>query len=191
MLGRRLLYVSALILFAAALVQAQTNSPANPTRLASIANDLFVASRCPGLSFAVAQNDVVIYSGAFGFADVEQRLPLRTDSAHRLASLSKPVTGTIIMDLVQSDRLKLDIPIKTYIPDLPATYDRVTVRHLLTHQAGVRDYRKDDEVFNVVHYATSRDAIKAFVNDPLLFEPGTKMSYSILATRCSALSQSR
>jgi len=83
------------------------------------------------------------------------------------------------MDLVQSDRLKLDVPLKSYSPELPAVYDKVTIRHLLTHQAGVRDYRNDDEVFNAVHYPTSRDAIKTFVNDPLLFEPGTKMAISV------------
>jgi CubicO group peptidase (beta-lactamase class C family) len=175
MVTRKALFASVLSLFATVLVQAQND---NSTSLASIAARTFKATRCPGLSVAVAKNNVIIYSGAFGFADIEQQVALTTDSAHRLASLSKPVTGTIIMDLVQSDRLKLDVPVKSYLPELPAVYDKVTIRHLLTHQAGVRDYRNDDEVFNAVHYPTSRDAIKTFVNDPLLFEPGTKMAYS-------------
>jgi CubicO group peptidase (beta-lactamase class C family) len=144
----------------------------------SIVQGQFKSARCPGLSVAVADKNSIIYSTALGFADVEQKLPLRTDSAHRLASLSKPVTGTIIMDLVQSGRLKLDTPIRTYLPDLPAAYNNVTIRQLMSHQAGVRDYRNLDEVFSVVHYPTSRDAIKAFMDDPLLFEPGTKTAYS-------------
>ena len=74
--------------------------------------------------------------------------------------------------------MKLDIPIKTYLSDLPAAYDKVTIRQLLSHQAGVRDYRNTDEVFSVVHYSTSREAIQTFVDDPLLFEPGTKTAYS-------------
>lgn len=138
----------------------------------------FHATRCPGLSVAVSTNNLILYSKAVGFADIEQNVPLRTDSAHRLASLSKPVTGTIIMDLVQSGRLKLDAPVRTYLADLPASYDNVTVRRLLSHQAGVRGYRDIEEVFSTVHYQTSRDALRAFLNDPLLFEPGTKTAYS-------------
>jgi CubicO group peptidase (beta-lactamase class C family) len=178
MVTRTALCTSALALLATVLVQAQNDRSANAGRLESIVEGAFKATRCPGLSVAVAKKNTIIYSKAVGLADFEQRLPLRTDSAHRLASLSKPVTGTIIMDLVQSGRLKLDTPIKTYLPDLPAAYDKVTVRHLLSHQAGVRDYRNLDEVFSVVHYSTSRDAIKAFVDDPLLFDPGTKTAYS-------------
>ena len=173
MVIRKALCASALALLATVLVRAQ-----DVGRLESIVQSEFTVTRCPGLSVAVATQNVVILSTALGLADVEQRLPLRTNSAHRLASLSKPVTGTIIMDLVQSGRLKLDASIRTYLPDLPTAYDKVTVRQLLSHQAGVRDYRNLDEVFSVVHYATSRDAIKPFADDPLLFEPGTKTAYS-------------
>jgi CubicO group peptidase (beta-lactamase class C family) len=127
---------------------------------------------------AVSTNHVIIYSKPLGFADIEQNVPLRTDSAHRLASLSKPVTGTIIMDLVQSGRLNLDTPVKSYLADLPAAYAKVTLRHLLTHQAGVRHYRDLAEVFSTIHYRTSQDALRAFMNDPLLFEAGTQTAYS-------------
>jgi CubicO group peptidase (beta-lactamase class C family) len=178
---RKVLCVSVLIVCGSAFAQIQKNTSASTGRIASIAESAFKASRCPGLSIAVVQNNVVIYSRAFGLADVEQHTPLTIHGAHRLASLSKPVTGIIIMDLVQSGRLKLDTPIKSYLPELPTAYEKVTIRRLLSHQAGVRDYRNDEEVFNVVHYPTSRDAIKEFVNDPLLFEPGTKMAYSNFA----------
>ena len=153
MMIRKALHALVLTLFATVLVQAQND---NFTSLALITAREFKATRCPGLSVAVAKNNVIIYSGAFGFADIEQRVALTTDSAHRLASLSKRVTGTMIMDLVQSDRLKLDIPIKTYMADLPATYSNMTIRHLLSHQAGVRDYRNIEEVFSAVHYPTSQ-----------------------------------
>ncbi len=178
------LCVSALALFAAVSVRAQNAQNAQDDRvvgvdrLDSTLEGAFKTSRCPGLSAAVAKSNKVIYSKAFGFADLEQGVPMRTDSVHRLASLSKPVTGMIVMDLVQLGRLKLDIPIKTYLSDLPAAYDKVTIRQLLSHQAGVRDYRNTDEVFSVVHYSTSREAIQTFVDDPLLFEPGTKTAYS-------------
>ncbi|HXB71149.1 MAG TPA: serine hydrolase domain-containing protein [Candidatus Acidoferrales bacterium] len=168
----------ALLLTLAVLVRAQGDAAAKITQVNRIVESAFKATGCPGLSVAVSARNRIIYSKAMGFSDIEQNVPLRTDSAHRLASLSKPVTGTIVMDLVQSGRLQLDTPVKTYLADLPTAYDRVTVRHLLSHQAGVRGYRDTEEVFSSVHYATSRDALRAFVNDPLLFEPGTNTEYS-------------
>ena len=164
----------------AVVLGAQGEPAAIATRLGQIVDAGFKATRCPGLSVAVSTNNVIIYSKALGLADIEQNAPLRTDSVHRLASLSKPVTGTIVMDLVQSGRLKLDAPVKSYLVDLPAAYSRITLRHLLSHQAGVRDYRDVPEVFSTVHYQTSRDALRAFVNDPVLFEAGTRTAYSTL-----------
>jgi CubicO group peptidase (beta-lactamase class C family) len=161
-----------------AVGQAQGDSAAIATELDRIVAGAFKKSGCPGLSVAVSQNNTIVYSKALGSADLEQHVPLRTDSAHRLASLSKPVSGTILMDLVQSGRVDLDTPVKNYLAGLPAAYGKVTLRHLLSHQAGVRGYRDDEEVFSTVHFRSSRDAMQAFVNDPLLFEPGTKTAYS-------------
>jgi serine beta-lactamase-like protein LACTB, mitochondrial len=138
----------------------------------------FGPSRCPGLSLAVAADNKIVFSQAYGMADLEQGVRLSTRSVHRLASLSKLVTATIIMEFVQDGKLLLDDPVRKYVPELPASYRDVTIRHLLTHQAGVRAYRDLEEVFSIVHYATSRDALRAFGNDPLLFPPGTETEYS-------------
>jgi CubicO group peptidase (beta-lactamase class C family) len=178
MMLRRAFRAWAVLSIVTAVLRAQGETAAIATRLDRIVDAAFKATRCPGLSVAVSTNNVILYSRALGFADIEQNVSLRTDSVHRLASLSKPVTGTIIMDLVQSGRLKLDTPVKTYLADLPAAYGSVTLRHLLSHQAGVRGYRDDAEVFSTVRYRTSRDAIRAFVNDPLLFAAGAQTAYS-------------
>ena len=82
------------------------------------------------------------------------------------------------MELVQNGRLPLDAHVMEYLPELPRTYQGVTVRHLLTHQAGVRGYRDMEEVFSATHYPTARAALKAFAGDPLLFAPGTRTEYS-------------
>lgn len=121
-------------------------------------------------------------SSAQGMADLEQRLPLKNDSAHRLASLSKPITGTIIMDLASQGKLELDAPVKRYLPELPESYLEVTLRYLLDHQPGVRGYDKPmDVAFSVAHYPTSRDVLKTFTGFPLMFKPGTKIEYASLS----------
>jgi CubicO group peptidase (beta-lactamase class C family) len=68
---------------------------------------------------------------------MEQNVPMTTASVHRLASLSKPITGTIIMDLVEHGKLALDASIRQYLPRLPEDYQKVTVRHLLSYQSAV------------------------------------------------------
>src|SRR6266481_5271958 len=156
---------SILLITCGGLAQEHERELALSTQLEALIDAQFPSTRCPGLSVAVASNDKVVFSKAFGLADLEQRIPLTGQSAHRLASLSKPVTGTIIMELTQGQHLSLDASAREYLPELPDRYSKVTIRHLLSHRSGVRDYR-------------SREAISIFVNDPLLFEPGTKVEYS-------------
>ncbi len=171
----------AAILFAGAgqaLAQESAGSGSLAARVRTAVGVQFEATRCPGLSLAVAADNQVIFSEAYGMADLEQDVRLDTDGVHRLASLSKPVTGTIIMDLVEARKLSLDEPVRTYVAGLPAAYGAVTIRHLLTHQAGVRVYRDLEEVFSAIHYTTSTEALKAFDVDPLLFAPGTRTEYS-------------
>jgi CubicO group peptidase (beta-lactamase class C family) len=131
---------------------------------------------------AVASNNKIVFSKALGKADVEQNEPLTNASVQRLASLSKPITGRIIMDLVEQGKLALDVSVRQYLPELPESYRRVTLRHLLSHQSGVRGYADEADVaFSTTHYATSREALKIMMAYPLTFEPGTKVEYSSLS----------
>jgi hypothetical protein len=68
-----------------------------PQRITTLVNARFEATRCPGLSVAVASQNQIVFSKAMGTADVEQNVPLTTASIQRLASLPKPITGTIII----------------------------------------------------------------------------------------------
>jgi CubicO group peptidase (beta-lactamase class C family) len=151
------------------------------SRLDNLVDNRFAATRCPGLSVTVAANNEIVFSSALGMADVEQGVPLKTTAVHRLASLSKPVTGAIIMDLVSQGKLSLDAPIRRYLPELPEAYSAVTLRHLLDHQSGVGGDEDGTVAFSNTHYATSRDALKVFMDRPLRFEPGSKTEYSSLA----------
>lgn len=162
--------------------QAQTKEVSLPERVESLVNDRFEATRCPGLSVAVASQNQIVFSKALGKGDIEQNVPLTTVSVQRLASLSKPITGTIIMDLVEQGKLSLDASVRQYLPELPALYQSVTLRELLSHQSGVRGYADEEDVlFSTVHYSSSRDALKVMMTYPLAFTPGTKVEYSSLA----------
>lgn len=86
----------------------------------------------PGVTVIVTQGGRTVYSGARGFADVEQRLPLRPDTILRYASISKQFTAVTILKLAQDGKLALDAPAAQYLPPCAAA-NGVTVRQLLNH----------------------------------------------------------
>lgn len=168
-----------LLLLVCLAARAQDDTLALSGKLEALVDARFKSTKCPGLSVAVASKNKLVFSRALGMADLEQGVTMNTDSVHRLGSVSKPITGTIVMDLVEQGKLSLDASIRQYLPELPESYQRVTLRHLLSHQSGVRGYTNPPDVaFSVTHYATSREALKTFMAYPLLFEPGTKIEYS-------------
>jgi serine beta-lactamase-like protein LACTB len=132
----------------------------------------------PGLSVAIAKNDKVAWNEGFGKADVENDLAVRPDSVFRIASISKTMTATAIMQLVERGKVSLDDPIRRYVPAFPdKTEGTVTLRHLLTHTSGVRHYN-DGEFDNKASYDTLDAAFTVFARDPLRFAPGAKYLYS-------------
>jgi len=133
----------------------------------------------PGLSAAVATAGALRFSAAYGTADVENAVPASPLTVYRLASVSKPITATAVMQLAARGKLDLDAPIQRYVPAYPEKQWPLTCRQLLCHQAGVRQWT-DEEFHNTRHYASLGDALEFFKNDPLVFEPGTRTLYSSL-----------
>lgn len=135
----------------------------------------------PGLSVAVVQNDRLVWSSGFGVADVENQVPARADTVYRIASISKPIAATAIMQLVERGLVSLDDPIQKYVPAFPRKGDTaITLRHILTHTSGIRHYR-EGEMANPRRYRSVNEAIEIFRDDPLTFTPGAKYSYSSYA----------
>ncbi len=133
----------------------------------------------PGLQAAVVTERRLRWLGAFGTADLENFVPVRNETVFRLASVTKPITATAVLQLVEAGRVDLDAPIQRYVPAFPAKQWPVTVRHLLSHQSGIRNWT-DEEFHNTRHYATLAESLHIFADDPLLFEPGSRTQYTSL-----------
>ncbi len=86
----------------------------------------------------VAKNGKIIYEKSFGYADYLHRDSLKINSVFQLASVSKPITATAIMLLIEEGRLKLTQQVKDFYPDFP--YDGITIKMLLTHRSGLTNY---------------------------------------------------
>jgi CubicO group peptidase (beta-lactamase class C family) len=132
----------------------------------------------PGLSLAVVVNGRLALAEGYGLADVENNVPATADTVYRVTSVSKPVTATAAMKLVETGKLDLDAPIQKYCPTFPSKQWTITTRQLLSHQSGIRDYRDDAESINTRHYNSIDQALGQFAADPLQFEPGAKMQYT-------------
>jgi CubicO group peptidase (beta-lactamase class C family) len=133
----------------------------------------------PGLSAAIVTERRLRWSNAYGIADIENSVPAKKETVFRLASVTKPITATAVLQLVEAGKVDLDAPIQRYVPAFPEKQWPVTVRHLLSHQSGIRNWT-DEEFHNTRHFATVAESLAVFKDDPLLFEPGSRTEYTSL-----------
>ena len=148
--------------------------------LLAIVEEARDAAESPGLSAAVAVDGVIVWTGASGLADVENRVPATPESVYRIASISKPIASTAVMQLAEQGALDIDAEVQTYFPSFPEKEYPITIRHLMTHTSGIRHYNPG-EMDMKEHFDTVEAGTVIFRDDPLLFEPGTDYSYSTYA----------
>lgn len=135
------------------------------------------AENYPGLSIAVSVKGETVWAEGFGFADIENDIPVTTTSEFRIGSISKPFTAAAVAQLVAAERLDVDAPIQQYVPSFPEKEWTITTRQVGGHIGGIRHYLGDENMSDKP-YATVVDGLAIFQESPLLFEPGTQYSYS-------------
>jgi CubicO group peptidase (beta-lactamase class C family) len=131
----------------------------------------------PGMAVAVAVNGQIVWSEGFGYADLENRVPVWPTTKFRVGSVSKPLTAGALAQLVEQGKLDLDAPVQKYVPGFPDKGHKITTRLLAGHLAGIRHY-KGDEFLIARRYNSVTESLAIFKDDPLLHPPGTKFSYS-------------
>ena len=127
----------------------------------------------------VAEKGKIIYEKAFGLADIQLNVPMRTEMVFRLGSISKQFTAISILQLMEKGKLALQDRIMTHIPDYPAIGEKITIEHLLTHTSGITNITGMKNFGDIKRNDLSTaEVVNFFKNEPLEFEPGTKWSYS-------------
>jgi CubicO group peptidase (beta-lactamase class C family) len=130
-------------------------------------------------SVLVARGNDVIFSKGYGAASLEWDVPNTPSTKFRLGSITKQFTAASILLLEERGKLKLDDPIKMYLPDSPAAWDGITLFNLLTHSSGIPNFTTLPEYKSLQLSETPLAKTIALVRDrPLEFTPGEKMSYS-------------
>ena len=130
----------------------------------------------PGLQMTVVQHGRIVFSGFYGLANVENSVPVTKQTIFRINSMSKAFTGVASMQLVEAGKLSLDAPLSRYLEGLPASWQTITVRQILTHTSGLPEIADDNVHF--VGDGTADGAWKAVQTLPLQFTPGTQFIYT-------------
>lgn len=136
------------------------------------------AQQIPGLSLAVIDNGEIVLARGYGLANVEHQVPVKAETIFQSGSMGKQFTATAVMMLVEEGKLSLDDKIAKYFTDGPESWNKITVRHLLTHTSGMTDYPDD---FDLRRDYTEDELVQRIKTIPLAFQPGEKWSYSNLA----------
>jgi CubicO group peptidase (beta-lactamase class C family) len=154
--------------------------------------------KIPCVVAMVASPDKVTYTGAFGKRDVQSGINVKPDSTFAIASMTKAITSTAVMQLVEQGKVNLREPVSKYLPQLakldvitgfdaagkpilhPATKP-VTTHHLLTHTSGFAYDTWDETMlkYNSQHGGPSAGTVAPLT--PLIFEPGTRWQYGTSA----------
>jgi CubicO group peptidase (beta-lactamase class C family) len=149
--------------------------------------------KIPAITAMVATPDKITYQGAFGTRDADSGVKITMDSIFAIASMTKAITSTAALQLVDQGKLKLDEPVAKHIPEFAKLqvldgYDSsgkpilrpvrvpVTLKHLLTHTSGFcYDFFSDEMV--KYEKASGRSVAGVAPLVPLMFEPGTRWHY--------------
>ncbi len=130
-------------------------------------------------SVLVAKGNETLLDKGYGSADLEWNIPNSPAGKFRLGSITKQFTAACILLLEERGKLKVQDPVKKYVPDAPPSWDRITVYNLLTHTSGVPNFTNFPDYRNSEATATTpQQLLDRFKGKPLDFEPGTKWSYS-------------
>lgn len=131
-------------------------------------------------SALVAEDGKPVLRKGYGEANMEWHIANTPDTRFRLGSITKQFTATLVLQLVEKGQIDLNSPVANYLPDYPKPNgDRITIHQLLNHTSGIPGYTELPEFGGTPrHHQSPSEFMKMFSGLQLLFDPGTKFSYS-------------
>lgn len=176
--------LTALLLASLALAQTQAPPAARRPGSGQAVDSVFArwTASTPGCAVGVGVKGRAVLERAYGMADLERDVPNAPDTIFEAGSVSKQFTAAAVLLLARDRKLSIDDPVRTYVPELPDYGVPLTIRHMLTHTSGLRDW---GEVAGIAGWPRgTRAHTHGHVLDivsrqkALNFTPGTAWSYS-------------
>jgi len=147
----------------------------------SLVQGYYSSFEASGLVVGIVKNNKDFYTKTLGYQNINSKNPLTANSIFHMASISKPVTASIIAKLFTEGQIDIDKPYIHYVPAFKmadSAYTKITVRELVTHISGM-PYIEDYGFENPVYDSTaSYQLVESFSNKKLLREPGKEYDYS-------------
>ena len=158
------------------LAACRANGPALRKAIADIQR----RQRNIGLSALVMLGGETVVAENLGFADLEHRVPVTSETRFGVASITKAFTGLALLKVHEAKRIDLDAPIQRYVPAFPVKpAGTITPRLLAAHLAGIRHWAQERNAdLYARHFDDVNDILPLFKDDTLVAPPGTKYSYS-------------
>jgi CubicO group peptidase (beta-lactamase class C family) len=174
--------VSLLFILPGLIIYTSAVAQTKQEKIDSLISAYYNADYFNGVILVTEKGDTIIEK-AYGIADRELNVSMATNMKFRIASISKPFTALIILQLIDEGILRLDGKIIDYIPDYKGMKgDIITIEQLLTHTSGIlQNLDPEKEAIQERLYHSLRDMVKYAEESDLYFEPGTGFHYSNLA----------
>ncbi|UCC40224.1 MAG: beta-lactamase family protein, partial [Candidatus Aminicenantes bacterium] len=135
----------------------------------------------PGAALAIIKDGRIVYKRGYGMANLEHNIPITPTSVFRIGSTSKQFTASCVAILALQGKISLDDDIRKHIPELPKYEKPITIRHLLHHTSGMRDYLTLSAIAALPddHFYTPKDSVELLSRQRgLNFPPGEEHLYS-------------
>lgn len=139
-------------------------------------NQQIRAKHIPAMAVVVLRNGRVIKQKAYGTANLEFAVSARLDDIFPLASITKLFSAVAVFLLVQDGKLRLDEKITSLLPNVPSSWNHVTVLNLLSHTSGIPDFPQIYDSSAVP--ASEEEALARISSKPIVYETGTKSEYN-------------
>src|SRR5208337_4168005 len=169
------------ILLAASLLQAQSPAPLSTAlreKVDTIVRQALTTTGVPSASIAIVQSGAIAYLQAYGEGRIEPHTPALPSMRYSIGSISKQFTAAAVLLLAEQGKLSLDDPVSRFVPNLTRG-NEVTIRELLSHTSGYRDYWPQDYVFPLMLQPITEDKmLDRWARTPLDFDPMTEWQYS-------------
>ena len=130
----------------------------------------------PGAALAIVRGGQTVKTAAYGMANLERRAPATTQTVFEIGSVTKQFTAAAVLLLAQQAKLAVDDKISRHLKDTPASWSGITIRQLLTHTSGLKNYT-GLHGFELARHLTRAQFIAQIAAQPLDFAPGEKWSY--------------
>ena len=138
----------------------------------------------PGMSLAVVRDGRIVKTKGYGLANIEANSAATPKTVYEIGSMTKQFTAAAVMMLVEEGKVSLDDRITKYFPDAPQAWNRITVRHLLSHTSGIQNHVAVPGYLDIFktsitskNFPSRDELLKEFYKLPSEFEPGETWAY--------------